>query len=53
VATVAEAEAAAEQLAQATGAAVVAALVPTVAGRASYEGSGRRCECGGRAKFVG
>jgi len=53
VATVAEAEAVAEQVAQAAGAAVVEALIPTVAGRASYEGSRRACRCGGKAKFVG
>ena len=53
VATVAEAEELAEQLAQATGAAVVETLLPTVAGPASYEGSRRACACGGKAKFVG
>jgi hypothetical protein len=51
--TVAEAEELAEQLAQATGAAVVETLLPTVAGPASYEGSRRACACGSKAKFVG
>jgi hypothetical protein len=52
VQTVAEAEQVAEQVSQAAGAAVVEALVPTVAGRASYEGVSRACECGGRARFM-
>ncbi len=53
VGTVAEAEQLAEQLSQATGAAVVEALVPATAGGASYEGSRRACACGGTARFVG
>ena len=51
--TVAEAEQIAEQLARATGAAVVEALVPMSGGKASYQGSRRACGCGARAKFMG
>jgi hypothetical protein len=46
-------EEAAAEVAQACGAVVVEILVPSSAGRRSNQGSGLKCECGGRAKFVG
>jgi hypothetical protein len=48
-----QAEQAAAEVARACGAAVVARLVPSTAGRRSNQGSGLRCACGGRARFVG
>lgn len=53
VGSVEDAEALAAQVAQACGAAVVEQLLPSLAGRESYEGCSRECGCGRKAKFMG